>query len=246
MARRLIFLLFFAFAGLPALAADYPVLNGYVTDQAGVLSEATRFQLEQDLAGYAQRSGNEIAVVTVRSLGDESVESFAVELFRRAAIGKKGRDNGILLLLAAQERKVRIEVGYGLEPLLPDAAAGDIIREQMVPFLRQGDYEAAIQAAVQALQVRLGDPGAGALPTSTTANWELYLPLILFFLIFVLNLLSRSGRGPWGGWGGGGSGWGGGWSGGGWNGGGFGGRNSGGFGGFGGGRSGGGGASGGW
>src|SRR2546430_4392626 len=94
----------------------YPSPQGYVTDAAGVLDPSSKAQLESHLAEFERQTSNEIAVATVPSLEGETIETYAVELFKRWGVGKKGKDNGILLLVAPNDRKVRIEVGYGLEP----------------------------------------------------------------------------------------------------------------------------------
>jgi uncharacterized protein len=241
--------------------------QGYVTDLANVISPTAKAQLEALCAEVQQKTGAQIAVVTVNSLEGQSKEDYSADLYKHLGVGSKADNRGVLLLVAPKERQYRIEVGYGLEPVINDARAGDIGRE-MVPALRQQDYSAAILLATTRLaQLIAADKGVQLngvpankprAPSSGTPWWIPWLVIAIIFLI--IRVLSRSGRGGRGGGGGsggssalpwllmgsalggrGGS-WGGGFGGssGGYSGGG------GGFGGFGGGMSGGGGAGGSW
>ena len=212
-----------------------------------------------------------MAIVTVHSLEGQSVENYAVDLYKQLGVGSKQDNRGVLLLVSPDERKYRIEVGYGLEPVINDARAGDAGRA-MVPFLRQGDYSKATETAAWMLAKYVADdrgvtlsgqPPARAVrqPDSGSGGFPTWLVLVFFLFIWFLSNLGSGGRRG----GGGGSawwlwpllfsgmgrgnrgGWGGGgsgWGGGGWGGGGD--SGGGGFGGFGGGSSGGGGASGSW
>src|SRR5882762_8300116 len=245
--------------------------SSYVTDLAGVIAPETKARLESLCSELELKTGAQMAIVTVGSLGEENVENYAVDLFKQLGIGKRKDNRGVLLLVAPHERKYRIEVGYGLEPVINDARAGDAGRA-MVPFLRQGDYGNAAEAAAWQLAKYIandagvtlsGQPPAGRIRNtgSRSGNLRLWfvLGLIVLFLV-IASLSSRGGGRPGGGSGGSGLLWfllgmladsagrrSGGGSGG-WGGGGFGGGggDGGGFGGFGGGSSGGGGASGDW
>src|SRR6185295_16176706 len=117
-----------------------------------VLDPASKQSLEQQLSEFEHSTSNEIAVVTVPSLEGDTIEDYAVRLFKEWGIGKKGKDNGILILVAPNERKVRMEVGYGLEPQLTDGMAGQIIRENMTPYFRQAQYGQGIIAAIEAIK----------------------------------------------------------------------------------------------
>jgi uncharacterized protein len=240
--------------------------TGYVTDLAGVIDAEKKASLEALCTELQQKTGAQLAIVTVSSLEGESVEMYAVDLFKQLGVGSKKDNRGVLLLLAPNERKYRIEVGYGLEPVINDARAGDAGRA-MVPFLRQGDYGAAIATGAWQLAKYIADDAnitlSGQPPVRhfRKENGERGIGLFWIFLALILlfSFIGRSSAGRRGGSGGGllwfllgmmasGSGR---RSGGGWGGGGFGGGSSGwggggGFGGFGGGSSGGGGASGGW
>ena len=249
--------------------------EGYVTDLARVIDPSTKAQLETLCAEVQQKTGAQIAVVTVDSLDGDSKENYATDLYQHLGVGSKQTNRGVLLLLAPKERQYRIEVGYGLEPVINDARAGDIGRA-MVPDLRSQDYSAAVLLAVQQLAqliaadkgVQLnGVPAAARPPTATTSQLPSWVPWLVIVVIFLvirgIVRAARRGGGPRSGGGGGGSvlpwlilgntlggrggSWGGGFGGssGGFSGGG-GGGGFGGFGGFGGGMSGGGGAGGSW
>jgi uncharacterized protein len=242
--------------------------RGYVTDLAHVIDPATRAKIETLCAEVEQKTGAQIALVTVRSLEGETKEDYAVDLYKHLGVGSKKANRGVLLLIAPTERQYRIEVGYGLEPVINDARAGDIGRA-MVPSLRSGDYSAAALLGVSSLaQLIAADKGVtlNGVPRRQPAPkspWPWWLKLlafigVLWFIRIVAQSVRRGGGGPrsggrgigpgmvflppmMGGWGGGRGGGFGGSSGGFSGGGGFGG-----FGGFGGGLSGGGGAGGSW
>jgi uncharacterized protein len=128
--------------------ASFPAPAGRVNDFAGVLDAAARTQVETIVREAERITSAEIAVATVSSLDGMSVEEYANKLFHFWGIGKKDRDNGVLVLVAPNERKVRIEVGYGLEPILPDGLAGEIIRTEILPRFRENDYSGGTLAAI--------------------------------------------------------------------------------------------------
>src|SRR6266851_1140124 len=232
--------------------------TGYVTDLAGVIGAETKARLETLCAEVEQKTGAQMAIVTVGSLEGESVENYAVDLYKQLGVGSKKDNRGVLLLVAPNERKYRIEVGYGLEPVINDARAGDAGRA-MVPFLRANDYGTATVAATRQLANYIADDAgvtlSGLPPAVRNRNgggntgfpvFWVFLGLIILFRV-IGSLSGRGGRGAGGSgclWfllgmlasNGGRSSGGGGWGGGGFGGGGGGG----GFGGFGGGSSGGG------
>ena len=125
-------------------ASGFPAPSGKVNDFAGLLSVADRQDLESQLVDLERATSAEVAVVTVRSTGGRSIEEYAAALFAEWGIGKKGADNGVLLLVAVDDRTLRIEVGYGLEGILPDGLAGAIIRETITPRFRENDYRRGI------------------------------------------------------------------------------------------------------
>ncbi len=129
--------------------AEFPKAQGYVADTAHVLDEPTRAGLVSLLQATEQQTTAEIAVATVTSLDGMSVEEYASRLFKEWGIGKKGHDNGVLVLVAPTERKMRIEVGYGLEAILPDGLAGEVIRVNFTPSFKDGNYSKGIAEGVQ-------------------------------------------------------------------------------------------------
>ena len=226
----------------------------YVNDFSHVLDQATITQLDDICGQIDQKAHAQIAVVTIQSLDGSDVESYAADLYKKWGIGSKATNRGVLVLVATQDHRYRTEVGYGLEPILPDGKVGGFGREA-VPLLRQNDYSGAVWLMVSRVaQVIAQDAGVQltglrpAAPAITPQEHGQGLSaggLVVLILIFVVLLATRFGRGlllgfflGGGGWGGSRGGWGGS-SGGSWGGGG-------GFGGFGGGGSGGGGASGSW
>src|SRR6266436_1808352 len=130
--------------------------SGYVSDLAGVISPEAKTRLEALCAAVEQKTGAQMAIVTVQSLGGESVESYAVDLYKQLGVGGKKDHRGVLLLVAPNERKYRIEVGYGVEPVINDARAGDAGRA-MVPYLRQSDYGKAAEVGAWQLAKYIAD-----------------------------------------------------------------------------------------
>jgi uncharacterized protein len=133
------------------LALDVPSLSGRIVDRARVLPNATVESLTAQLSAHEARSSNQVAVLIVPSLEGESIEEFSHRVATTWKLGQKGTDNGVLLLVAIRERKVRIEVGYGLEGVLTDARSAQIIRNEIVPRFRAGDMPGGVTAGVQAI-----------------------------------------------------------------------------------------------
>jgi uncharacterized protein len=226
-----------------------------VNDYAGLLAPAERERLESRLAERERAMGAQVVVAIFRSLEGQSLEDFSIRLAQQWRIGQKSLDNGVILLVFVEDRKVRLEVGYGLEPVIPDIVAGALIRDTLAPRFRERRYAAGIEAAADAIYARIagepaGTPQAGrgrGAPTSVDPA-SLLLMLLIFgvFGVAILSAMRNVSRRGYtagaSGWrshppifyGGGGGGWGG-WSS----------RGGGGFSG-GGGRFGGGGASGSW
>jgi uncharacterized protein len=241
---------FLALASLAFAAPTFPQLTGRVVDNANVLSPSVEADLAARLEALEGATSRQLVVVTLPSLQGYEIEDYGYQLGRAWGIGQREEDNGVLFIVAPNERRVRIEVGYGLEDVLTDALSSVILHDQVLPRFRDGDIEGGVVAGANAIieQLSLDADAAQARvqaakrDNGADGSWIFFIVfavLILFLLgAFGSRYDRRNGRGPWtGGWGGGG--WGGG-SGGGWGGGGGGGF-SGGGGGFGGG-----GASGGW
>ncbi len=224
--------------------------QGYVNDFAGVLSASAKEKLTALCAEVDRKAGAQIAIVTVSSLGGEPIEQFSIELATQWGIGPKQQARGALILLAPTDRKYRVEVGYGLEPILPDGKVGGFGRE-IVPLLQRNDYDGAVTLITERIaSVIAADRGvtletATGPPAPSPESGRPLFPMssivwLLLRLLFGGSVGPRRRGGPWmGGTGYGGGSWGGGGFGGGGGGGG-------GFGGFGGGSFGGGGASGSW
>jgi uncharacterized protein len=255
--------LVFCIIGTLAFAAfDFPPLTGRVVDQANVMTAQSRGALETKLKDLEDKSGIQLVVATVKSLQGSDVETYANELFRFWKLGQAQKNNGVLLLVAPAEHKVRIEVGYGLEGTLTDALSSVIIASAIIPRFKTGDFSGGIERGVDGIiSVLSGDtadwqPKVEVRQEDASADIDKLFPLLFFLLmVFICWYLIRNAGG--GGPGSGttrrrggpvivpfpGPGWGGGWGGG--SSGGFGGGFGGGFSG-GGGSSGGGGASGSW
>ena len=242
-----------------AFAFDFPPLTGRVVDQANIMTPQSRADIEAKLKDLEDKSSIQLVVATVKSLQGGDIETYANELFRTWKLGQAQKNNGVLLLVAPNEHKVRIEVGYGLEGTLTDALSSVIISSAIVPRFKTGDFSGGITRGVDGIiSVLSGDTSdwqrkVEIRKEDPQSDFDKLFPFLFFLLIIFIcwYLIHNAGGGgpsgpgttrrrgpifiPYGGpsWGGGGGGWGGG--------GGFGGGFSGG-----GGSSGGGGASGGW
>ena len=135
----------------PAFSLDVPPLTGRVVDRARILPNSTVESLTAQLSAHEAQSSNQVVVLIIPSLEDESIEEFSHRVATTWKLGQKGTDNGVLLLVAIRERKVRIEVGYGLEGVLTDARSAQIIRNEIVPRFRAGDMPGGVTAGVQAI-----------------------------------------------------------------------------------------------
>lgn len=219
-------------ASVPLWGAEVPRLTGPVNDYAEVLSPDDEKKLTGFLLGQERKTTNQIVILTVKSLDGDTIEGFAVKVFNTWKLGQKGKDNGILVVLATKERKIRIEVGHGLEGTLPDAVASRIIRDAMAPKFKAKDFAGGFMEAAIAIDKAV----AGEFQAENQKRGDavsIWIVLLIILLVFgvlglILFLAAKAG------------GLGGGWSSGGWSSGGGGGYSGGG------GGSGGGGASGGY
>jgi len=174
------------------LALDFPALTGRVVDNANLLTSHEVSRISARLENHEKGSSSQIVVVTLPSLQGTSIEDFGYQLGRHWAIGQAGRDNGVLLIVAPNERKVRIEVGYGLEGDLPDAIARAIIDNDILPAFRSGNYPRGIEAGVGAIMLAIA--GAYA-PREQEQEWDIndyqqyFFLLPIFLLAGVLFLL---------------------------------------------------------
>ena len=154
----------------PALASEpkFPPLTGRVVDDAGVLDTWTQSELTDMLAAHERATGEQVVVVTLDSLQGYTIEDYGYQLGRHWGIGQKGKNDGALLIVAPKEHKVRIEVGYGLEGTLTDAACATIIQSYILPSFKRGDYNAGILAGVTSMLQVLGGNPAGMGETATS------------------------------------------------------------------------------
>ena len=147
--------------GFAALAAELPALTGRVVDNAGIIDAATEAALTQKLADFETKGSDQIVVATIPSLDGEEIEPYATRLLNAWKIGQMAKNNGVLLLVAKDDRKMRIEVGYGLEGTLTNQQATRIIEDDMVPAFRAGDFSGGISKAVDDMITVLGDSHGG-------------------------------------------------------------------------------------
>ena len=191
----------------------------WVTDTAGFISSSTVASLDAQLEDFERRTGHQVLVYIGRTTGDVSIEDWAVKAFEAWKVGRQGLDDGLVVFLMAEDRRVRIEVGYGLEPVVTDLAASRIIREVLIPRLQSGDNDGAVTGAVAALLAAIsGQPSGEEAPASegsrrfTGGNKILTVIGVIFFIIlfitnprlaiWLLYILMSGGRGGGGGGGG--------------------------------------------
>lgn len=187
-------LLFFGLLSSMAQAeVPVPPLTARVTDLTNTLDAQQRAALEQRLATFEQQKGAQVAVLIVPSTQPETIEQYSIRVTDQWKLGRKGVDDGVLLLLAKDDRTLRIEVGYGLEGSIPDAIANRIIEELMVPKLRQGDFAGAIGAGIDGILQRISGEPLPEPPKqrSSSKGLDSYFP-VLFFVAIVVGGILRS------------------------------------------------------
>lgn len=181
-----------------AAALEVPPLRGRINDYAGLIPAERAQALEERLARFERETGHQVAVLTVPGLEGEDLEGFSIKVAESWKIGKKGFDNGVIFLIAKNDRKLRIEVGYGLEGVLPDAIASRIIREVVIPYFRANDFARGIEAGVEAIlritsgellpEEARGGPGR----KSRSLDQILFIVFLLAFpIVAILSALSR-------------------------------------------------------
>ncbi|MEK7648589.1 MAG: TPM domain-containing protein [Patescibacteria group bacterium] len=168
--------------------------QGSVSDFANLLSSQAQQNLEQQLVTFAKEKNHEIAVVTIQSLGSDAIEDYANTLFREWGIGKKEYNNGVLFLIAADDRKMRIEVGYGLEGALTDLESKHIQDDIVRPLFRQGNYEEGIQKGAEGIMQAIEGEVLPSPSSRKTSSWfgiiQRYGGEVLFILIFFLSWIA--------------------------------------------------------
>lgn len=183
-------------AGPAAAQPDFPSLSGRVVDQAEILRSSAERAITEQLQAHEAETTNQVVVVTLRSLQGYSIEDFGVRLGRHWGIGQEGRDNGVLLIVAPNQRKVRIEVGYGLEGDLTDALARTIIDTEILPDFRRGNLERGVRAGTDAILAAIA--GTYEAPTRSTGSDRsggdlkiIVLALVFGLFAFVVFMIIR-------------------------------------------------------
>ena len=189
---RLALLILLAATAAWAAEPRLPALSGRVVDQAQILSPQTEGKLDQLLAAHERQTTNQVVVATIDSLQGYEIADFAVRLGRAWAVGQKGRDNGVLLLVAPKEREVRIEVGYGLEGPLPDATAFSIVQNEMLPRFRRDDYDGGVLAgALAVLGAIEGTYQAKPTPRISEDEAGAIVPILMILAFVAFGFLNR-------------------------------------------------------
>src|SRR6476659_2487251 len=185
------------FAIAPAFAINVPALTGRVVDQANIIQSDTRAAVEQKSADLEEKSGIQLVVATVNSLEGQEIEPYANELFRKWALGEKKKNNGVLLLVAPNERRVRIEVGYGLEGTLTDALSKVIISNAMTPRFKAGNFSEGISRGVDDIITVLTTDASEwqkrpslrldyQQPVDST-SWIIFAAVFVFFVLLIVS-----------------------------------------------------------
>jgi uncharacterized protein len=201
--RRLALALLFVICGAAQAAApSFPPLTGRVVDQANIIPDATERELSAKLEAHERATGHQLVVATIASLDGRDIAEYGVELGRAWGIGQKEKDTGAILLVAPNDREVRIEVGYGLEGILTDARSRGIIENSILPSFRAGQMDAGVVAGVEAILGALrGDPDAAptAIPDAARGEGDPreYIGLLIAFLIIAWLRRGRRRRGIW-------------------------------------------------
>jgi uncharacterized protein len=192
MLKRLALLVLLPALLLPAAAGalDVPAPQGYVTDTADMFSSSTVLRLDQALRSFEKSDSTQIAVLTIPSLEGESLEEYSLKVAEKWGIGQKGKDNGALLLIARDDHKLRIEVGYGLEGRLTDLVAGRIVDNEIAPRFKQGDFDGGVTAGVAAMieAVRGEYQGSGRTTHKRERHPLGLLAMLFFFGPFLLRV----------------------------------------------------------
>ncbi len=197
----LIFILNSLFAEL-----EIPILKNYVTDQTNTLSSEQLSDLERRLRVYEDTTSNQIVILMISTLEGEDLFDFSHRVAETNKIGQEGKDNGILILVVKDDRKIRIEVGYGLEGVVPDAVASSIIRNIMIPYFKSGNYYGGLLKGIETLQDVIAGTYQAEEEKFSAKNFITPIILLIFLLIFffVIGSIKGSSRGGWayrsGGW----------------------------------------------
>ncbi len=183
--------LLFLLGAASVFALDIPRRpEGYVSDYAGILSDSARARLEQELRDFEEKTSNQVLVATFPSLQGEALENYSIRLAEAWKPGQKGKDNGAILLVFKEDRKIRIEVGYGLEGVLTDARCKLIVENEIAPRFRAGDYEGGIERGVTAILSAIRGEYQSS-PVSSQKGWSSFRPT-LFASFFISQLFPKA------------------------------------------------------
>jgi uncharacterized protein len=197
-ARHLVLALLLCWAAVAVADVAVPQLTARVTDQTGTLSAAEISSLDQKLAAFEARKGSQIAVLIVPTTQPEDIAQYSIRVVEQWKLGRKGVDDGVLLLVAKDDRRLRIEVGYGLEGVLPDVTANRIINEIITPKFKQGDFDGGIDAGVdRIIKVIDGEPLPAPKPRNNVnqGSWDEIgqaFPVFLILTIVVGGILRQA------------------------------------------------------
>jgi uncharacterized protein len=189
--RKTLLIVFSLIILFPLSALKVPALKGRINDYAGILDQREERQLENYLAQFENASSIQIAILTIKSLEGEDLEDYSIRVADAWKLGQKSDDNGVLLLIALQEKKLRIEVGYGLEGSLTDAKSGYIIRNYITPYFKKGDFYSGIAAGIQAItgvlsnELNISDEQI-AQSRQQEESGRSQIPLGLFIFLFMI------------------------------------------------------------
>ena len=204
---RKLFSYLLIFLALSACADDIPGYSGYVNDYAGVISEKDKASMEDVAKEVEEKTGAQIAVLTVRTMAPyTSIDDFSMAVAEKWKVGEKGKDTGIIIVLAMEERKIRIDVGYGLEGIFNDARVGRILDNNIIPYFRGGDFSAGLRRGMFKIADTIGTEMNVELDERTKMQDNTFterLCMLIFFIIFVsiflmmirrMNNAKRTGR----------------------------------------------------
>jgi uncharacterized protein len=196
--KNLLVLLVLFCSATSGLALEAPPLGGRINDYASMLSPQSSAVLERKLAAFERETSNQVVLLTIPSLQNETIEGLAIKVAEAWQIGQKDKDNGVILLLAKKERKIRIEVGTGLQGALPDITAAQIIRNVMAPHLKSGNYDAGITAGLDAIvaatkgEFKATAADRKAARKQHSSGFGLFLILLLLGVMLVAAASARS------------------------------------------------------
>jgi uncharacterized protein len=192
MKMALLSLTLFLLMSFSSYALTFPSPNGYVNDFANVLTFSQSYVLENDLSDFEQNMSIEIAIVITNDLQNETIEMYSVDLFQEWGIGKKGQDNGVMILVVPDTKQYRIEVGYGLESILNDAKVGRFGRECFQTYFANSSYYDGLDCAVQRITAEIVNSGYAPIATAADPTQTAVI-IIVVIVIIILAIVTKGG-----------------------------------------------------